>query len=400
MRRFHLLCVVVGGSGHILPTLGVVHELVRLGHRVTVVTTSQYQDAVTATGARFAPYASVFETFHVPDAMTAEDTEQLLNDVYLADNVAILRAAEQVAAHDQPDAVIYDLFHFIAGKLLATKLNRPGVRINGVASNEHYSIWEDMRQALGQKLPEEFEKTRRELTALLSEYEIDRSIRQFWDEIDDLHVAFVPRSYQVAAETFDGRFVFTGPCYTPQRLEPQWRPPAGDPPVLLISLGSTWNEHPEFFQTCAHAFEDTPWHVVLTIGEFLDPNTLGRLPANVEVHSFISFVDVLRHASVFITQGTVGAAMDSLYRGCPMLVFSHFAPEAEPFARRTIELGLAHRLSPDQITTAGLRKAVSDVAADEDLRHRIDEVRQEIHRSGGAARAASAIVNHLAVVST
>jgi dTDP-L-oleandrosyltransferase len=399
MRPYHLLFAAPGGSGHILPALGVIDELVRRGHRVTVVTAAEFEDAVAATGARFAPYTSAFEDFHVPGAMAEDDAEQLLNDVYIADNVAILRAAEQVAAQDSPDAVVYDVFHFIAGKLLATKLNRPRVRING-ASNEHYSIWEDMRKSLGQRYPEEFEKTRRELTVLLSEFGIDRPIRQFWEEVDDFNVAFIPRSFQIAAETFDERFVFTGPSFTPQRLEPQWQPPDGDPPILLVSLGSTWNEHPEFFQVCAQAFEGTPWHVVLAIGEYLDPATLGDLPPNVEVHAWISFVDVLRHASVFITQGTIGAVMESLYRGCPMLIFSHYAAEAAPFANRAIELGLGHPLRVEQVTAAALSKAVSDVAADEQVRRRIDDIRQEIHRSGGAARAASAIVEHLARVTS
>src|SRR5262245_1021418 len=188
MRRYHLLFVAPGGAGHILPTLGVVDELVHLGHRATVVTTAEFADAVAAVGARFAPYTSAFEDFHVPDAMAQDNAEQLLNDVYIADNEAMLRAAERVAARDEPDAVVYEVFHFIAGKLLATKLNRPGVRINGPASNEHYSIWEDMRKSLGQRYPEEFEKTRREINALLAEFGIDRSIRQFWDEIDEFNV--------------------------------------------------------------------------------------------------------------------------------------------------------------------------------------------------------------------
>jgi dTDP-L-oleandrosyltransferase len=393
--QYHLLVIVVGGSGHILPTLGVVSELIHQGHRVTVVTSADYAEAVAVTGAGFAVYRSAFETFHVPDAMEQDNAEELLNDVYIADNEAMLRSAEQVAAADPPDAVVYDVFHFIAGKLLATKLKCPGIRINGVASNEHYSIWEDMRQSLGQRYPEEFERTRLQLTALLSEFGIDRPIRQFWDEVDELNIAFIPRSFQVAADTFDERFVFTGPSFSPQRLESRWEPPEGDPPILVVSLGSTWNEHPEFFRTCAYAFEGTPWHVVLAIGEFLDPAALGELPANVEVRTWVSFVDVLQHASAFITQGTIGAVMDSLYRGCPMLIFSHFAAEAEPFAKRTIAMGLGHPLAIEQITTAGLPKAVADVVADDEVRRRVADIRQEILRSGGATRAAGAIVDHL-----
>jgi len=50
-------------------------------------------------------------------------------------------------------------------------------------------------------------------------------------------------------------------------------------------------------------------------------------------------------------------------------------------------MGLGHPLRPAQATAAGLRKAVADVAADEQVRRRIDDIRQEMHRSGGADRA-------------
>jgi hypothetical protein len=134
------------------------------------------------------------------------------------------RATEQVVAEDEPHAVVYDVFHFIAGKLLPKQLNRPGVRINGVASNEHYSIRENLRRSLRQRYPEEFARTRREIKVLLSEFGIDHPIRQFRDEVDDFKVVFIPRSFQIAGETFDERFVLTGPSFT-QRLEPQWRRP-------------------------------------------------------------------------------------------------------------------------------------------------------------------------------
>jgi MGT family glycosyltransferase len=396
MRSYHLLFAVVGGEGHIHSALGIAGRLVRRGHRVTVVTAAGYADDVVATGARFALYRSAFDDFHVPEAMARDNAEELLNDVYIADNEAMLRAAERAAADDAPDAVVYDEFHFIAGKLLAAKLNRPGVRLSGIASNEHYSFWEDLRQSLGQRYPEEFEKTRREITALLSEARIDRPIRQFWDEIEDFNIVFVPRSFQIEGDTFDERFVFIGPSFTPERLELRWQPPDQDAPILLVSLGSTWNEHPDFFRACARAFEGTSWHVVLAIGEVLDPAELGDLPANVEARPWVSFLDVLRYASVFITQGTTGAVMASLYRGCPLLVFSDFAAEAQPTANRAIALRLGHRLSAEDLTAAGLRAAVTKLAADEEVSRRIEDIRRELRHSGGADRGASAIVEHLA----
>ncbi|MBF6329805.1 glycosyl transferase [Nocardia transvalensis] len=396
MRSYHLLVTVVGGTGHVFPALGTVSELVRMGHRVTVVTSADFADAVSGAGAALVTYRSAFEDFHVPDVMDAENAEELLNNVYIEDNEAILRAAEQAAELDKPDAVLYDVFHFIAGKLLATKLNCPGVRLSPIfAANETYSVWEHLRQNLNQGYPEDFDSTREHITRLLAEFGVDETIRQFWDGIDDFNIVSIPRSFQIAEESFDERFVFTGPTIETSRLDQQeWRPPPGDPQILLVSLGSTWNEHPDFFQACVRAFDGTPWHVVLVIGERLDPAVLGELPPNIEVHQWISFLDVLRYASVFVTQGSTGAVMESLYRGCPMLLFSHFTAEAEVSAGRVVEMGLGRALAAD-IGAEELRKAVSDIAADEEVRRRIEDIRREIHGSGGAARAAVEIVDYI-----
>lgn len=396
MDAHHLLFGVPGGAGHVYSALGLVHALVRAGHRATVVTWPAYADDVAAAGGRFVPYETAFETFHLPDAVEKPNAEELLHGVYVEDNERMLRTIERVAALDAPDAVVYDEFHFIAGKLLAHELGRPGVRLSGIASNAHYSFWDALRKSHGHKNPEAFPQPRRALRALLDGAEIDLPIRTFWEEIDDLCVVFVPRAFQPRGETFDDRFVFTGPSFTPEWLESRWEPPAGDPPILLVTLGSTWNEHPTFFRTCAEAFEGTPWHVVLAIGELLDPGTLGDLPPNVEVHSWISFVDVLQHAAAFITSGANGAVMAALYRGCPLLVFDHFAAEAGPTAHRAVEIGVGHPLHIEDIEAERLRDAVTRLVSDETVRRRVDEVRVEIERSGGAKRGADAIIEHVA----
>ncbi|MFE3651326.1 glycosyl transferase, partial [Streptomyces sp. NPDC059152] len=48
----HLLFVALLGHGHINPTLPLVEELVRRGHRVDYATSAEYADAGTAAGGR------------------------------------------------------------------------------------------------------------------------------------------------------------------------------------------------------------------------------------------------------------------------------------------------------------------------------------------------------------
>jgi dTDP-L-oleandrosyltransferase len=393
-----VLFICVNGIGHVYPSLGVAAELVKLGHRVTYLTTPEFAGAVEEAGARVAYYKSEFDDVHLPDMARAEDAEAQVHLIYLRENAAILRAAEAACDDDPPDLVVYDVFPFIAGRLLARRWGVPAVRLSPIfAANEHYSIFDSLWRSAGYRHPAEVPRFTTAMTRLLSQYGVSTPIREFWDEIEGFNVSFIPRSFQIAAETFDERFAFVGPSFTEQRLRPtaSWTPPADDAPVLLVSLGNMFNEHADFFSTCARAFADTPWHVVLAIGEFLDPAALGPLPPNVTAHSWIPFMEVLRRATVCMTHGTTGAIMESLYWGRPLAVVPHFAPEAAPSAARVAEMGLGYHLDPGQINERTLAATVQRLADDEDVLRRVLRIRDEIHEAGGAPRAAREIEAYL-----
>ena len=114
------------------------------------------------------------------------------------------------------------------------------------------------------------------------------------------------------------------------------------------------------------------------------------MPPNVEAHQYISFMEVLRHAKAFILQGTLGATMEAVHWGCPMLFFTETAVEARPFAERSVELGLGHVLRRRAGRGRGLA-AVENLVADDAVRRRISRMRAEARDAGGAARAAEAI---------
>lgn len=392
MSPRHILVVNVQGHGHVYPSLGVVGELARRGHRISYMTGPAFAEEVTAAGATAVPYKSEFDDFHVPDVVDQEDAETQLHLVYVRENVAILRAAEEALRDDPPDLVAYDVMPFLAGRLLAKRWNCPAVRLNGgFAENEHYSMFEALWASHGHRHPADVEVVHEVLVDLLAEYGIDTPVKQFWREIEDLNIIHLPRSYQIAPETFDERFVFVGPNFTGRLEDAHWQPPRPEAPVLLVSLGTLFNEHPEFFKTCANAFADTPWHVVLAIGRYLSPEALGPLPPNVEAHAWVPFHAVLEHAAVCLIQGTTGATMEAMDMGVPLVVMPHFATEAAPFAHRTVELGLGYELPADQIDPVGVRAIVERLAADTAVKQRVLRMQRDIRESGGSTRGADEI---------
>jgi len=396
MSEQHILFVSVQGHGHVYPSLGVVSELVGRGHRVTYLTTPLFDDEVTAAGAEVAHYRSVFDDVHVPDMVAMDDAEAQLHLIYLRENVAILEAAEAACDDDVPDLVVYDVFPFVAGRLLATRWRRPAVRLSPIfAANEHYSIFEALWQSAGFRHPADVPAFRPAMVELLAAYGLSTPIREFWDAVEDLNIVFIPKSFQIAGETFDERFVFVGPSISPQRLERKWRPPDPERRIALVSLGNQFNEHPEFFRACAEAFAGTPWHLVMAIGGFLDPAALGPMPPNVEVHPWVSFMDVLPQARVFITHGTTGAVMEALYWGCPLVVVPHFASEAAPSANRVVDMQLGYRLGPDRIDPATIYDTARRVADDQNVAQRVLALQAEIRAAGGPRLAADAIESYL-----
>ncbi|MFI7648524.1 macrolide family glycosyltransferase [Micromonospora sp. NPDC049460] len=396
MRQRHILFANVQGHGHVYPSLGLVSELARRGHRITYVTTPLFADEVKAAGAEVALYKSEFDTFHVPEVVKQEDAETQLHLVYVRENVAILRAAEEAMGDNPPDLVVYDVFPFIAGRLLATRWNRPAVRLTGgFAANEHYSLFKELWKSNGQRHPADVEAVHSVLVDLLGQYGVDTPVKEYWDEIEGLTIVFLPKSFQPFAETFDERFAFVGPTLTGRDGQPGWQPPRPDAPVLLVSLGNQFNEHPEFFRACAQAFADTPWHVVMAIGGFLDPAVLGPLPPNVEAHQWIPFHSVLAHATACLTHGTTGAVLEAFAAGVPLVLVPHFATEAAPSAERVIELGLGSVLRPDQLEPASIREAVERLAADSAVRERVREMQRDILSAGGPARAADEVEAYL-----
>ncbi|HTY35339.1 macrolide family glycosyltransferase [Mycobacterium sp.] len=395
MSQHHILVVNVQGHGHVYPSLGLVSELARRGHRISFVTTPLFAEEVAAVGATVVPYKSEFDNFHVPDVVKQEDAETQLHLVYIRENMAVLRAAEEGLRDDPPDLVVYDVFPFIAGRLLAKTWNRPAVRMGGAAENEHYSVFEALWASNGQRHPADVEAVHAVLVDLLTKYGIDTPVKQFWREIEDLNIIYLPKSFQVLPETFDERFVFVGPSFTGRLEDTNWQPPHRDAPVLLVSLGNLFNEHPDFFKACAQAFANTPWHVVMAIGGFLDPATLEPLPPNVEAHKWVPFHTVLEHATACLIHGTIGATMEAMDMGVPLVVMPHFATEAAPFAQHVVDLGLGYELPADQLDPANIRAVVERLVADTGVKERVLRMQRDIKESGGPARAADEIEAHM-----
>ncbi|EHR62800.1 macrolide family glycosyltransferase [Saccharomonospora cyanea] len=389
--------------GHVIPSLAMVAELVRRGHEVLYLTAPSMRDIVAATGATVLAYDS-----HYRDAdftRLAEDPGYLLS-VLLDESAAMLHTAvSEVEGIGEVAGVVYDTSVLYAGRILSRRWGVPSVQlIPFFASNEKFSYLNAMYNDAGgdgpatekpAELPEWVGTTMRRIGELSHAHGVDTPPHELWFEVPECSLVTIPREFQYEGDSFDERFTFVGPCVGDRDFLGEWTPPGGEEPVVLVSLGAVFNEHEEIFRACVEAFRGRPWHAVLTVAEGTDPESLGALPPNVEVHRWVPHVTVLEHAALCVTHGGMGTVMEALRAGTPLVCVPTSALD-RPTGWRIGELGLGVVIDPADITPEVLAEAVRSVLADRAAAEAAERMSKAVAEAGGAARAAERIEDHLA----
>jgi MGT family glycosyltransferase len=390
LAQSHIAFFNIPAVGHVNPTLAVAAELVARGHRVSYASVDRRAAVIEATGAALVPYTTTRPAESDP-AMRPPD-----RDVYLAQ--AMLNFAEEAAhtlpqldaafAADPPDLVLYDRLSF-AGRCYALRYGMPSVRLWPMqVSAAEWSLFETAPFDDGHPV---FAAYRERMAALLRWYRLDLPVDDFLDRPrPDADLVFLPRSFQSHGDRFGDRYAFVGPCPRPADATSGWTAPPAGRPVLLVSLGSIYNNQPEFYRSAALAFAGSPWHVVLAVGERLDLAALQPLPPNIEVHRVVPQVEVLAGSTVFLCHAGMGGLMEAMQAGVPVVTVPQTV-EQESNADRVVALGLGVRLDPDQLTPDALRAAVERVAGDPGFAAGVEAMRQDIAAAGGAARAADVV---------
>jgi UDP:flavonoid glycosyltransferase YjiC (YdhE family) len=345
--------MAVPEHGHVHPGLPLVTELVARGHRVTYATTERFADVVAAAGA-----TPLLHTTTFPERMP-EDGDAGTR-MFVTEYRAVTPQIEARYADDRPDVIVCDIGAF-QGPVLADRWGIPVVQISASYVAVPDSNAEDFpKYVAAYGIPAELLVPRPCLVVL-------------------------PRSFQFAGETVAGNFSFVGPMGSPE----PWSAP-DDRPVLLISLGSSYTDRPDFFRDCLTAFADNGWHVEMSVGRFTDPADLGPLPANFVVRQWLPQASMLTGASAFITHAGMGGVMEALAQGVPLIAVPQ-AVDQLLTGPRIEELGLGRHIPRDEVTVDRLRLALLDVSTDAGIAANVDKIRQEIVDSGGVRRAADIV---------
>ncbi|MEH3054290.1 MAG: glycosyltransferase [Patulibacter minatonensis] len=377
-------------SGHVNPLLPVLAELSARGARVVTTSVPMYAAALTETGAELVDYPPIVaQKAGVPPDGLADVCALLtsLTDHPLLDwSVALL-------TRERPDVVVVDSMA-PWGRLAAKHLGIPCV-----CSSTTFVLHGNLDDSLEGKLS----LLREVVTGApkLGRYlRARRSVRRRWDldpgmpvdllaGLGDLTIAHTSRELQPGPEHFDDSVRYIGTAVRPASpLHPELDDLPGGP-LVYASLGTLYNERPDFFRNVLAGLADHPGPVLLSVGHRLDPAALGQLPANAIVRPSVPQLAVLARAEAFITHGGMNSTTEALVHGVPMV----FAPQTadQPLvAKRIAALGAGTVLRGQCPEPQAIRDAVADVRSS-GARGRAAQLGRSLLACGGAGAAANVV---------
>ncbi|ADV67623.1 macrolide family glycosyltransferase [Deinococcus maricopensis] len=385
--------------GHVHPTLPIVAELVRRGHRVVYYCGEAVRQKIEATGAEWR--AVPWDFTPVERAPRPRLSAYALEQARCAETLLpqLLKELQDL----NPACVMVDFMCFW-GRIVARTLQLPTVNLSssfalgpGVLPPRPVLMALDLAGAPLQGAREVLAVRR--TTQRLSRQYRQADLRTQFDLLsmdgDDVLVC-TARAFQPHAERFGERFQFVGPSVAPRAREATTDLPRLDErPLVYVSLGTVFNHKLDFFRECVHAFADGQYQVILSVGQSTDPAALGPLPPHMHARAYVPQLDVLARAAVFITHAGMNSVSEAMAHEVPVVAVPQAADQFT-IAQRVAALGVGRNLLPFQRRARHLRAATDALVADAAVRSRCRALRQAFEQAGGPTRAAAVIEARMA----
>ncbi|HEX3797008.1 MAG TPA: nucleotide disphospho-sugar-binding domain-containing protein [Acidimicrobiales bacterium] len=367
-RRF-VLCTTPA-QGHTAPLLALSRRLVSDGHDVVFFTTEHYRDKVTATGARFVPFAAEYDAHDLMVANPERESSSKrgvrgvkddLRRIFIGPLVGQFADLTKILAGFPADGIVVDTMFFGALPLVhLPRADRPAVVCVGVmpyASTSRDTApfgismqpgTSPLHQARNLTLNWITEHVAvRDIQKLAQRCLVESGAPQCRGYFIDLAPKVVDSYFQGTVEGFEyprsdlaPSVRFVGPILSPPSSSASFDPPpwwdeleAGRP-VVHVTQGTLDNADLGRLLTPAmEALAQDNLLVVATTGG-PDPEPLrAALPANVRLERFIPHDLLLPHVDVMITNGGYGGVQQALANGVPLVVAGNSEDKPEVAAR-------------------------------------------------------------------
>ena len=164
---------------------------------------------------------------------------------------------------------------------------------------------------------------------------------------------------------------------------------------VLITLGTSFNDDPDFFVAAAHASAQMGAEPLLVLGRQLTEDAVqalrGGVPASARLFSMLDLATTLPHVSAAIHHGGAGTTHALVTYAVPQIVVPHAADQLRQ-AHGVARTAVGFHIAPRQVSVENLIQALARLLPDRsDYRHNAQSLRDEFALLGGVERAADLI---------
>ena len=223
---------------------------------------------------------------------------------------------------------------------------------------------------------------------------VPTGISHIWS--DKLQISQQPELFEFPRRELPKQVRFVGPLHRSSDSQPvpfPWERLDGRP-LIYASLGTLQNRIAGMFRVIAEACEGLDAQLVISTGNGMSPEALGKLPGDPIVVSYAPQLDLLRRSTLAVTHAGLNTVLEALSTGVPMVAIP-VTNDQPGIAARIAWIGAGEAIPNKNVTLQALRAAVVRVRSDPSYRAAAERVRGAIKTGGGALRAAELIEHTL-----
>ncbi len=366
--------------GHINPTLPVVRELIKRDEQVCYFSTAEFKQKIEAAGAEVIDYGNELSRFlHSFRPSGNHPFYTLLEFMLQMDRVVIPLIFEKTNGKGF-DYIIHDSM-FGGGRILAKKLNKPAIcSCTSFAMNRLPMPAHMFEPGFHPQLDNIY----RELGEATTEWEIEMpEIMDIFFKKESLNLVFTSSMFQPEAESFEDSFKFIGPSIAEREEKLDFAiDDKGKSTTIYISMGTINNKCQDFYNKCIEAFKGENFKVVMSVGNKTDIACMGDIPGNFIVRNYVSQLEVLKRADVFISHGGLNSVSEALYYGVPVISIPQ-ANDQPMVTRQLVKLGAGVGLKMEEITPEVLRDSVYTILSQNSFKQCSIKIRNSFIQAGG-----------------
>ncbi len=408
MAKYLLASSPIGG--HVGPVRAVGEELVRRGHRVTMITGSRFRDDIESAGLTFVPwpahadYDDRYLNRSFPRRRGRKGIRAVRFDIlelFARPMTSQFDAIRAELAAGSTDGVVVDLT--VGGALVAllSEIDTPAVHVLGctplsAVSRDTYPF------GLGREPPTSFggallargstrfvrsvvlRAARREINSQLRTLGLADSPVFFleWFQLADHFWQLCGPGFEYPRRDVPANVSFAGPVLPHLKgdLPDWWSDLDGSQPVVLVTQGTVDNDDfSKLIGPTLSALAGENLLVVVTTGGPPASAIPVSLPANARVAPFIPYDQLLPRVDVMITNGGYGGVQFAIANRVPSIVAGEGEDKPE-VAARVAWSGAGVNLETGRPTSRMIATAVQRVLGNAALRASVDRLASEATR--------------------